>query len=225
MVKGNERHGVRGWEAFTVIAGNGLVGVFSTTNRGHVITIAHCRGPPLLAPSDPFRIVRRDGSFPAGARRAGLTKDAVLGGTPERRGSQRRKDIVTLGLVEGLTIERATFLHPPVHGEQPPLARAEIHSGPARWFRRFLVWPTSRLDRLAHGRRASAKPWSWSRAAHVAHAEKKKELIPESSTPSRCPPAREARQSTGWPSTWRWRFTRRGRGRHRGRGRLRPNVR
>jgi len=112
-------------------------------------------------------------------------------------------------LVEGLTIEAGHVSFTlQFTGEQPPLPAPRFTAGPARWFRRFLVWPTSRLDRLAHGRRASGEAWSWSRAAHVATPE---ELIPRGQAHRRgvLRKGGVGKVHRGRP-TWRWRFTAKG---------------
>jgi ATP-binding protein involved in chromosome partitioning len=64
-----------------------------------------------------------------GSKAGGLTKDAVLAALRSVVDPNVGKDIVTLGLVEGLTIEadHVSFTLQ-FTGEQPPLARAEIHS-------------------------------------------------------------------------------------------------
>jgi ATP-binding protein involved in chromosome partitioning len=64
-----------------------------------------------------------------GGKADGLTKEAVLAALRGVPDPNLGKDIVTLGLVEGLTVEggRVSFTLQ-FTGEQPPLARAEIHS-------------------------------------------------------------------------------------------------
>src|SRR5262245_26229898 len=64
-----------------------------------------------------------------GSKAGGLTKDAVLAALRSVVDPNVGKDIVTLGLVDGLTVEagRVAFTLQ-FTGEQPPLARAEIHS-------------------------------------------------------------------------------------------------
>jgi ATP-binding protein involved in chromosome partitioning len=64
-----------------------------------------------------------------GSKAGGLTKDAVLAALRSVLDPNVGKDIVTLGLVEGLTIEAGHVSFTlQFTGEQPPLARAEIHS-------------------------------------------------------------------------------------------------
>jgi ATP-binding protein involved in chromosome partitioning len=64
-----------------------------------------------------------------GSKASGLTKDSVLVALRGVVDPNVGKDIVTLGLVEGLTVEagRVAFTLQ-FTAEQPPLARAEIHS-------------------------------------------------------------------------------------------------
>src|SRR5262245_52113235 len=64
-----------------------------------------------------------------GSKAGGLTKDAVLAALRSVVDPNVGKDIVTLGLVDGRTVEagRVAFTLQ-FTGEQPPLARAEIHS-------------------------------------------------------------------------------------------------
>ena len=64
-----------------------------------------------------------------GSRANALTKEAVLGALRGVLDTNVGKDIVTLGLVEGVTVEggRVTFTLQ-FTAEQPPLARAEIHN-------------------------------------------------------------------------------------------------
>jgi ATP-binding protein involved in chromosome partitioning len=64
-----------------------------------------------------------------GSKAGGLTKDTVLAALRSVVDPNVGKDIVTLGLVEGLTVEagRVAFTLQ-FTGEQPPLARADIHS-------------------------------------------------------------------------------------------------
>ena len=64
-----------------------------------------------------------------GSKAGGLTKDAVLAALRGVLDPNVGKDIVTLGLVEGLTVEAGQVSFTlQFTGEQPPLARAEIHS-------------------------------------------------------------------------------------------------
>ena len=64
-----------------------------------------------------------------GSKAGGLTKDAVLAALRGVVDPNVGKDIVTLGLVEGLTVETGHVSFTlQFTGEQPPLARAEIHS-------------------------------------------------------------------------------------------------
>jgi ATP-binding protein involved in chromosome partitioning len=64
-----------------------------------------------------------------GSKAGGLTKDAVLAALRGVMDPNVGKDIVTLGLVEGLTVEAGHVAFTlQFTGEQPPLARAEIHS-------------------------------------------------------------------------------------------------
>jgi ATP-binding protein involved in chromosome partitioning len=64
-----------------------------------------------------------------GSKAGGLTKDAVLAALRGVLDPNVGKDIVTLGLVEELTIEAGHVSFTlQFTGEQPPLARAEIHS-------------------------------------------------------------------------------------------------
>jgi len=64
-----------------------------------------------------------------GSKAGGLTKDAVLAALRSVLDPNVGKDIVALGLVEGLTIEAGHVSFTlQFTGEQPPLARAEIHS-------------------------------------------------------------------------------------------------
>lgn len=64
-----------------------------------------------------------------GSKAGGLTKDSVLAALRGVLDPNLGKDIVTLGLVEGLTIEGGQVsFNLQFTGEQPPLARAEIHS-------------------------------------------------------------------------------------------------
>jgi ATP-binding protein involved in chromosome partitioning len=64
-----------------------------------------------------------------GSKAGGITKDAVLGALRGVVDPNLGKDIVTLGLVEGLTVEGShVSFNLQFTGEQPPLARAEIHS-------------------------------------------------------------------------------------------------
>jgi ATP-binding protein involved in chromosome partitioning len=64
-----------------------------------------------------------------GGRASGLTKDTVLAALRGVIDPNVGKDIVTLGLVEGLTVEAGQVAFTlQFTGEQPPLARAEIHS-------------------------------------------------------------------------------------------------
>jgi ATP-binding protein involved in chromosome partitioning len=64
-----------------------------------------------------------------GSKAGGLTKDAVLAALRSVLDPNLGKDIVTLGLVEGLAIEAGHVSFTlQFTGEQPPLARAEIHS-------------------------------------------------------------------------------------------------
>jgi ATP-binding protein involved in chromosome partitioning len=64
-----------------------------------------------------------------GSKAGGLTKEAVLAALRGVADPNLGQDIVALGLVEGLTVEggRVAFTLQ-FTGEQPPLARAEIHS-------------------------------------------------------------------------------------------------
>ncbi len=64
-----------------------------------------------------------------GNKAAGLTKDAVLTALRGVVDPNVGKDIVTLGLVHALTVEAGQVSFTlQFTGEQPPLARAEIHS-------------------------------------------------------------------------------------------------
>src|SRR5262245_62824376 len=64
-----------------------------------------------------------------GSKASGLTKDAVLAALRGVVDPNIGKDIVTLGLVEGLTVEAGQVSFTlQFTGDQPPLARAEIHS-------------------------------------------------------------------------------------------------
>jgi ATP-binding protein involved in chromosome partitioning len=64
-----------------------------------------------------------------GSRASGLTKDTVLAALRGVVDPNAGKDIVTLGLVEGLTVEAGQVSFTlQFTGEQPPLARAEIHN-------------------------------------------------------------------------------------------------
>ena len=64
-----------------------------------------------------------------GSKAGGLTKDAVLAALRGVLDPNVGKDIVTLGLVDGLTVEAGQVSFTlQFTGEQPPLARAEIHS-------------------------------------------------------------------------------------------------
>jgi ATP-binding protein involved in chromosome partitioning len=64
-----------------------------------------------------------------GSKAGGLTTDAVLAALRGVMDPNVGKDIVTLGLVDGVTVEagHVSFVLQ-FTGEQPPLARAEIHS-------------------------------------------------------------------------------------------------
>jgi ATP-binding protein involved in chromosome partitioning len=64
-----------------------------------------------------------------GSKAGGLTKDTVLAALRSVTDPNAGKDIVTLGLVEGLTVDggHVSFTLQ-FTGDQPPLARAEIHS-------------------------------------------------------------------------------------------------
>ena len=64
-----------------------------------------------------------------GSKASALTKDAVLAALRGVLDPNVGKDIVTLGLVDGLTVEAGQVSFTlQFTGEQPPLARAEIHS-------------------------------------------------------------------------------------------------
>ena len=64
-----------------------------------------------------------------GSKATGLTKEAVLAALRGVIDPNVGKDIVTLGLVDGLTVEAGHVSFTlQFTGEQPPLARAEIHS-------------------------------------------------------------------------------------------------
>jgi ATP-binding protein involved in chromosome partitioning len=64
-----------------------------------------------------------------GSKAGGLTKEAVLTALRGVLDPNLGQDIVSLGLVEGLTVEGGLVsFHLQFTGEQPPLARAEIHS-------------------------------------------------------------------------------------------------
>ena len=64
-----------------------------------------------------------------GSKAGGLTKDTVLAALRGVLDPNLGKDIVTLGLVDGLTVEAGQVSFTlQFTGEQPPLARAEIHS-------------------------------------------------------------------------------------------------
>jgi ATP-binding protein involved in chromosome partitioning len=64
-----------------------------------------------------------------GSKADGLTKDTVLAALRSVIDPNVGKDIVTLGLVDGLTVEAGHVSFTlQFTGEQPPLARAEIHS-------------------------------------------------------------------------------------------------
>jgi ATP-binding protein involved in chromosome partitioning len=64
-----------------------------------------------------------------GSKAGGLTKDTVLAALRGVVDPNVGKDIVTLGLVDGLTVEAGHVAFTlQFTGEQPPLARAEIHS-------------------------------------------------------------------------------------------------
>ncbi len=64
-----------------------------------------------------------------GGKASGITKDAVLTALRGVVDPNVGKDIVTLGLVEGLTVEAGQVAFTlQFTGEQPPLARAEIHN-------------------------------------------------------------------------------------------------
>lgn len=64
-----------------------------------------------------------------GSKAGGLTKEAVLTALRGVVDPNLGQDIVTLGLVEGLTVEGGLVSFSlQFTGEQPPLARAEIHS-------------------------------------------------------------------------------------------------
>jgi ATP-binding protein involved in chromosome partitioning len=64
-----------------------------------------------------------------GSKAGGLTKESVLAALRGVQDPNLGKDIVTLGLVENLTVEGGhVSFDLQFTGEQPPLARAEIHS-------------------------------------------------------------------------------------------------
>jgi ATP-binding protein involved in chromosome partitioning len=64
-----------------------------------------------------------------GSKASGLTKESVLAALRGVLDPNLGKDIVTLGLVDGLTVEGShVSFNLQFTGEQPPLARAEIHS-------------------------------------------------------------------------------------------------
>src|SRR5262245_13283499 len=64
-----------------------------------------------------------------GSKASGLTKDAVLAALRGVVDPNVGKDIVTLGLIEGLTVEAGQVSFTlQFTSDQPPLARAEIHS-------------------------------------------------------------------------------------------------
>ena len=64
-----------------------------------------------------------------GSKATGLTKEAVLAALRGVMDPNVGKDIVTLGLVDALTVESGHVSFTlQFTGEQPPLARAEIHS-------------------------------------------------------------------------------------------------
>ena len=64
-----------------------------------------------------------------GSKSGGLTKDSVLAALRGVLDPNLGQDIVTLGLVDGLTVEGGhVSFNLQFTGEQPPLARAEIHS-------------------------------------------------------------------------------------------------
>ena len=64
-----------------------------------------------------------------GSKAGGLTKDAVPAALRGVLDPNVGKDIVSLGLVDGLTVEAGHVSFTlQFTGEQPPLARAEIHS-------------------------------------------------------------------------------------------------
>ena len=64
-----------------------------------------------------------------GRKAGGLAKDTVLAALRGVVDPNLGKDIVTLGLVDGLTVEAGQVSFTlQFTGEQPPLARAEIHS-------------------------------------------------------------------------------------------------
>src|SRR5262245_54151215 len=64
-----------------------------------------------------------------GSKASGLSKESVLTALRGVLDPNLGRDIVTLGLVEGLTVEGGhVSFNLQFTGEQPPLARAEIHS-------------------------------------------------------------------------------------------------
>jgi ATP-binding protein involved in chromosome partitioning len=112
-----------------------------------------------------------------GSKAGGLTQDAVLTALRGVMDPNVGKDIVTLGLVEGLTVEAGHVAFTlQFTGEQPPLARAEIHS---RARKAVQALPGVTDVKAAMGSRAAAGHAGHAHGPARPTAPTPEELIPE----------------------------------------------
>jgi ATP-binding protein involved in chromosome partitioning len=112
-----------------------------------------------------------------GSKAGGLTQDVVLTALRGVMDPNVGKDIVTLGLVEGLTVEAGHVAFTlQFTGEQPPLARAEIHS---RARKAVQALPGVTDVKAAMGSRAAAGHAGHAHGPARPTAPTPEELIPE----------------------------------------------
>jgi ATP-binding protein involved in chromosome partitioning len=112
-----------------------------------------------------------------GGSKAALTKEAVLAALRGVVDPNLGRDIVALGLVEGLTVEEGHVAFTlQFTGEQPPLARAEIHS---RARKVVQALPGVADVKAGIASRAAAAQGAGHGHAHGAGKAAPEELIPE----------------------------------------------
>src|SRR5262245_14946920 len=114
-----------------------------------------------------------------GNKAGGLTNDAVLTALRAVVDPNVGKDIVSLGLVQGLTVEAGQVSFTlQFTGEQPPLARAEIHNR-AREAVQALPGVTEVKAGIASSRPAGGHGGGHAHAHGQGGAAAAEELIPE----------------------------------------------